>query len=100
MSADGIDFTQAELVMLRLARIAEALADGAGVGEIETVGHLVSYLIDHPRDIEPCLRFGVGELPRDWMVKGNLSYYASNGKVTRPHVARRAQLIKCLERSA
>ncbi len=93
MSADGIDFAQAELVFARLAAIAEPMAHQAGVGEMETVGHLVSYLLDHPRDIEPLLRFGIGELPDDWIRKGRLSYHASDGKIWR-----RAIVIKKLER--
>jgi hypothetical protein len=100
VTAEGINFAQAELVMERLAAIAEPLAHAAGVGEMETVGHLVSYLIDHPRDIEPCLRFGVSELPDDWIDKGRLSYQARDGKIWRPEKARRARLIKKLEKSA
>ncbi|WP_426260807.1 hypothetical protein [Sphingomonas sp. DC1100-1] len=99
MSVDGIDFAQAELIFERLGKLAEALADGAGVGECETVGHIVSYLLDHPRDIEPFLRFGFDELPLDWIDKGRLSHYATNGKVVRPEQVRRARIIKNLERS-
>lgn len=95
-----IDFHQAELVFERLAAIAEPLAVGAGVGQMETVGHLVSYLLDHPRDIEPCLRFGIDELPVDWIEKGRLTYHARNGKVMHPSQARRARLIKKMERQA
>ncbi len=96
---EEIDFAQAELVLERLAAIAEPMAHAAGVGEMETVGHLVSYLIDHPRDIEPCLRFGIGELPDDWIAKGRLSYQAADGELWRPAAARRAKLIKQMERS-
>lgn len=100
MSAGDIDFAQAELIFERLAAIAEPLAEQAGVGEMETVGHLVSYLLDHPRDIEPCLRFGIGELPDDWIVKGRLTYCAVNGKITNPATARRSRIIKALEKSS
>ena len=99
MSVDGIDFAQAELVLERLATIAEALAHPAGVGEMESLGSIVSYLLDHPRDIEPCLRFGVGELPEDWFDHGRLSYHAINGKVVRPEQLRRARIIKRMEQS-
>jgi len=98
MTSDSIDFAQAELVFERLAKIAEPLAFGAGVGEMETVGSLVSYLLDHPRDIEPCLRFGVGELPTDWITKGRLSYQARDGKIWRTVDARRARLVKSMEK--
>jgi hypothetical protein len=98
MSADGIDFAQAEIIFERLAAVAEALAHPAGVGEMETVGSLVSYLLDHPRDIEPLLRFGIGELPDDWIRNGRLSYHASDGNIWRPADARRATVIKRLEK--
>lgn len=96
MSADSIDFAQAECVFERLRDIALPLANAAGVGELETVGHLVSYLLDHPRDIEPCLRFGIDELPDDWIVKGSLTYCAVNGQITRPAKARNARIIRAL----
>ncbi len=98
--AEGIDFAQVEVIFERLATVAGEMARAAGVGEMETVGHLVSYLLDHPRDIEPCLRFGIGELPEDWIGKGRLSYQASDGKLWRPADARRARLVKKLMRPA
>jgi hypothetical protein len=97
MSADGIAFDQAELLFERLAAIAQPMAQQAGVGELETVGHLVSYLLDFPRDIEPLLRFGIGELPDDWISKGRLSYQGIDGKIWRSANARRARVIKGLE---
>lgn len=99
-TADGIDFDQASLIFERLATVAEEMAQAAGVGEMETVGHLVSYLLDNPRDIEPCLRFGIGELPEDWIEKGRLSYQARDGKLWRPADARRARLVKKLMKPA
>jgi len=96
MSADGIDFAQAELVFERLAELAYPLAHGAGVGEQETVGRLISYLLDHPRDIEPCLRFGISELPDNWIERGRLSYHGGDGKIWRPVDARRARTVKKL----
>jgi len=98
MSVEGIDFAQAELIFERLAAVAEALAQPAGVGEMETVGNLVSYLLDHPRDIEPLLRFGISELPANWIRMGRLSYHGMDGKIWRPADARRATVIKKLER--
>lgn len=95
---NDIDFEQAAQVIDRLAEIAAAMSVQAGVGGMETAGHLVSYLADHPRDIEPLLRFGVFELPMDWHERGSLTYHACNGKVTHPQHARQARVIKRLER--
>lgn len=94
-----IDFAQAELVIDRIAELSEALAAQAGVGGMETAGNVISYLATHPRDIEPFLRFGFFELPQDWIEQGNLTWHAQNGKVVRPEVARRARIIKRMERS-
>jgi len=98
MDVREIDFAQAEMVIDRLAEIAAAMSDQAGVGGMEAAGHLVSYLADHPRDIEPLLRFGVFELPTDWHERGSLTYHARNGKVTHPQYARRARVIASLQR--
>ena len=94
--SDEINFDQVGVILERLAKVASDLATPAGVGEMETVGHLVSYLLDHPRNIEPCLRFGVGELPPDWIEKGRLSYQGRDGKLWRPADARRARVVKSL----
>ena len=96
MTADGIDFAQAELVIERIAQIAEAFGHQAGIGGMETAGNLVSYLATHPRDIEPLLRFGVFELPMDWPERGSLTWHAQNGKLVHPEEARRARTIKQL----
>ena len=88
-----IDFAQAELVIDRIAKLAEALAAQAGVGGMETAGSLISYLAKHPRDIEPLLRFGVFELPLDWLERGCLTWHAVNGQIVHPDHARRARTI-------
>jgi hypothetical protein len=95
---DDIDFAMAEKVIERIAQIAEALSVQAGVGGMETAGAIVSYLAEHPRDIEPCLRFGTSELPTDWLRLGCLSWHAQNGSIVRPEFARRAAIIKQLEK--
>lgn len=95
-----IDFDMAQLVIDRIATIAENLSVQAGVGGMETAGAIVSYLAEHPRDIEPCLRFGTMELPTDWLRLGRLSWHAQNGKVVRPEFARRAAVISNLKRPA
>lgn len=97
---EEIDFDQARRTIQRLAEIAEAFGFQAGVGGMETAGNLVSYLATHPRDIEPLLRFGIFELPSDWHERGVLTWHAKDGKVTHPDHARRARVIKKLERGA
>jgi hypothetical protein len=98
--AADIDFAQARLTIERIAKLAEQFAAEAGVGGMETAGNIVSYLAEHPRDIEPFLRFGVLELPDDWHQRGRLTWHAKNGKIVRPEVARRARIIKSLERGS
>lgn len=98
MGAEDIDFAQAELAIERIAKIASSFAAQAGVGAVEVAGLIVSYLVEHPRDIEPCLRFGTFELPADWTERGCLTWLGANGKVVRPEHARRARIIKKLER--
>jgi hypothetical protein len=92
-----IDFDIAELVIDRIATIAQSLSVQAGVGGMEMAGAIVSYLAEHPRDIEPCLRFGTTELPTDWLRLGCLSWHAQNGKIVRPEFARRAAVISKLK---
>lgn len=94
---DDIDMAQAELVIARIAEIAAAFGQQANVGGMETAGGLISYLAKHPRDIEPLLKFGVMELPMDWLERGDLTWHARNGKVTRPEHARRARVIRKLK---
>lgn len=94
------DAAIAKQTIQRLAEVAEAFSGAAGVGGLETAGHLVSYLADHPEHIEPLLRHGIPELPPEWVEHGSLSYHARNGKVVRPETARRARTIKQLEQSA
>jgi hypothetical protein len=63
-------FTREEIVIAQrvidcIAQMADALGAEAGVGGCESAGHLVSYLNRYPRDTEPCLQFGILELPMD-----------------------------------
>lgn len=80
-----------------LARRSEAFSAQAGVGAAETAGHLISYLADHPRDLEPFLNGGIFELPPDWLVRGSLTYHARNGKVVHPETARFDRIIRRLK---
>lgn len=81
-----------------LARRAEAFANQAGVGGMETAGGLISYLASHPEDLEPFLNGGIFELPMDWCVQGCLTHHALNGKIVHPEVARRDRAVKKLAR--
>lgn len=88
---EEIDFDAARIVIERIATIAETFAGQAGVGGMETAGSLISYLAEHPRDIEPLLRFGVFELPLDWHMHGRLSWHGKDGKLFWPAEALRAR---------
>jgi hypothetical protein len=100
MSGRDVDMADVAAVIARIAEIAEAFGAQAGVGAMETAGGIISYLAEHPRDIEPCLRFGIFELPSDWLERGGLTWHAQNGKVVHPAEARRSRIIRRLERSA
>jgi hypothetical protein len=93
---EQIDMEQAQLVIERIAQLAEAFAWQAGVAGMETAGGFVSYLAEHPRDIEPFLKFGAIELPLDWLSQGGLTWYAKDGKIISPAFARRARIIRSL----
>jgi len=85
----GIDFAAAASIIQRLAEVAEALGHAAGVSAVQTVGSFVSYLAEHPEDIEPLLRFGASELPEDWIHYGCLTWLGADGKLHRPEDVRR-----------
>ncbi len=85
----------AEFIAL-LAERADTFSAMAGVGGMETAGHLISYLDENPNDLEPWLNGGFSELPEDWITRGSLTYFAGNGKVTHPRKARYAKIVKGL----
>ncbi len=80
-----------------LADRSEAFAYMAGVGGTETAGHLISYLSENPKDLEPWLVGGFMELPERWLERGVLTYHAVNGKIMHPREARRYRIIKSLK---
>jgi len=80
-----------------LAERSAGFSEQAGVGGMETAGHLISYLADHPKDLEPWINAGFFELPNDWILKGSLTYHANNGSVVHPRHARQSRIIKKLE---
>lgn len=84
-----INFAAAAPIIKRLAEIAEALGHAAGVSAVQTAGSFVSYLAEHPEDIEPLLRFGASELPEDWIHYGCLIWMGADGKLHHPADVRR-----------
>ena len=81
-----------------LAERCEKFAGQVGVGSVETVGHLVSYLVSHPRDFEPWINGGFSELPDKWLTLGELTYHDRNGKVRHPQDARFSRIIRDLSK--
>jgi len=77
----------------KLAKSCNTFGHMAGVGGAETAGHLISYFVEHPNDLEPFLVGGFMELPDDWMLRGCLTYHAQNGKLTEPQAARFSRII-------
>ena len=80
-----------------VGKCAEALAFQAGVGAMETAGGIVSYLLEHPDDLEPFLNGGLPELPGDWYQRGCLTWHAQNGKIVHPRDARFHRIVKQME---
>jgi hypothetical protein len=93
------DWTPARFIEL-VAKRSAGFANQAGVGAMETAGHLISYLADHPEHIEPWINGGFFELPTDWIEGGCLTYRAMNGKIVSPRYARQHRIIKRMEKSA
>jgi hypothetical protein len=84
-----IDFAAAAGVIKCLAELSQALGQAAGVGAMETAGSFVSYLAEHPEDIEPLLKFGASELPDGWIHYGCLTWLGADGKLHHPADVRR-----------
>ena len=80
-----------------VAARAQAFADQAGVGGMETAGQILSYLAAHPEDIEPFMVGGVFELPERWFEHGCLTWHAVNGKIVHPQTARFSRIVKQLK---
>ena len=87
-----LDFVEA------VATRSEGFARQAGIGGMETAGNIMSYLADHPEDIEPFMNGGIFELPMDWFERGRLTWHAANGQVVRPQVARRQRIINRMKK--
>ena len=89
----------AEFIQL-LAERSDKFATMAGVGGMETAGHLISYLDENPRDLEPWLNGGFSELPGNWIERGSLTHHALNGKIVSPRQGRHSRIIKAMKDAA
>lgn len=88
MEARDISDEAWEQVLVTVAARAAQFAHYAGVGAMETAGGLISYLIEHPRDIRPFINGGIPEIAEDWFQRGRLTWMGTDGKVHRPEDAR------------
>jgi hypothetical protein len=80
-----------------LVKVSEAVGWQAGVGGLETAGGIVSYLAEHPGDLEPFMIGGYFELPSGHHEHGKLSWHGMNGKIVFPEFARRARIVNKLK---
>ena len=71
----------------------DTFAAHAGVGGVETLGHLVGYLADNPQDLEPFLVGGFSELPDNWLRRHSLTFHCLDGKVRDHDEAHRANVV-------
>ena len=91
----ALDFLQ------KVVRTADAIGWQAGVGGMETAGALISYLGRFPEKLPAFMAddFSViSDLPTDWLTQGCLTWHARDGRLISPEWARRAMLIKDLEK--
>lgn len=88
----------AQEVINQIARRAEVMAFQAGVGGMETAGQIVAHLAKHPENLEPFMVGGLMELPVDYFVQHDLTYYARNGKIVHPEYARRQGMINRMKK--
>lgn len=82
----------------KLADMAEAIGWQAGVGGSETAGQIVSYLAANPGDFDKVMAGGILDLRPDWYAHGRLTWMGTNGQIVHPETARRARVIKQMER--
>lgn len=93
------DFDKGDIPAIRrfiecLAVRSDNMAWQAGVGGMEIAGGAVSYLANHPEDIEPFMHGGFSELPDIPARKGCLSWHAISGDVVTPEYAERKRIAK------
>lgn len=88
----------AQEVIEHIADLADAVGGQANVGGMETAGAILSYLAEHPNDLEPFMNGGFFELPADMHMHGRLTWMGRDGKLHRPEHARRAAIIDNMKR--
>ncbi|MEG8223505.1 hypothetical protein OSJ57_23310 [Sphingomonas sp. HH69] len=77
-----------------VAECSRGIAFGAGVGEMESAGQIISYLAAHPDKFDAFIEGGTFAWPLDWFENGCLSWHAMNGRIVRPEEARAARAAK------
>jgi hypothetical protein len=98
---DEMDILTPSQVIMRIAQVAMAIGDQAGVGAMETAGMIVSVLAEHPEHVERFMADGVefmlsGEVLPE---KGCLTWHrTSDQKVTTPQELRAVLMVKNMER--
>lgn len=90
----------AQEVIDRIAAVATAVGEQAGVGAMETAGGIIGYLAENPRDLEPFMNGGIFELPLDWHERHGLTWHDSKGIVRHPADVRRARQVRDLIKPA
>ena len=93
-----IRLEEAMTVIARIVDVAATIAFQAGVGGMETAGSIISYLANHPEQIDGFLSGEVSVLdwPINWHEQGILSWHGQDGKIYHPEFARRARTIRSL----
>lgn len=77
-----------------VAECSRAIGFGAGVGEMETAGQIISYLAANPEKLDAFIEGSTFAWPLDWFENGCLSWHAVNGRIVRPEEARVARAAK------
>lgn len=83
--------TPAQLIT-HIATISQVIGWQAGVGGMETAGSIVSYLAQHPEQIDDFIagKTSTMDWPAGWHTEGCLTWHAMNGKIVHPDDVRRA----------
>lgn len=94
MASPGTKATPGQVIAW-IAEVSEAIAWQAGVGAMETAGSIVSYLAEHPEDVDAFMQIGsVLDWPMTWHREGRLSWHGQDGKIYHPEAVRSAMVAK------
>lgn len=98
MSDEPVRMTPAEVIN-RITEAAIEIGWSAGVGQMETAGSIISYLAEHPDQIEPFLsgKVSVLDWPPDWHANGCLTWHGRDGKIYTPQFVRRQKVINSMK---